>query len=664
MPSPQGSETLARDITAFLDAALIERVPERDIPAAESLCVRMVSTWPVDDDGWDTARRHVAEPVAEHFVARTHDWARALDLMALYLDSAALDEAHPREGEFRFSRRGKELHRVELDLARAFAEALLEQADTLTRIRLFEALDSWESWPPVVRALESLGLELDPAEALTLVSSAIKFSWGDSANDTILDHVKKIMSLCPESVDAILEGWLIDDEAYVDADVRAIGVLALWRLPQHPNPAKTRRRLVYRLARLPVAGFGLAPRVAFRSWSKDAPFLERRRLLLTTLERMGDPAVSAALAALAHDPDTLRSDALDLLDAIVEQATTVDENGVIEIARVLHWIAEDPNHVDAAALVHRLPPPDGFTVRSLPWLDRTLSRLARLAPEPVREYVLNWIETSAAELGSGQSLTRLLGQTRKALPGDAWMIEAAVSKKRPALRAGATRCLVEGRPDERRPGFEALTKRQVHALALQILTQVTAGAAFVNLLFELARARPDCLDVLVSLLGDPTIRTYPGRHRRCVEAWAETLAGRPDDDPEVQAVARLQAFLDARDRAAKARFSVREVLFEPTLPVRGPMGEIFTREMRKVMRSQESPLLAMATKVPIACGEATTMDFGDGDARTPSPLKTYENAMEGLYLDNYDPIAAMLERMDYARQVEQLLTDPNSGEAA
>jgi hypothetical protein len=653
-------DPLASDIATFLDAALV--VPEPDIPAAESLRVRMVSTWPEDDDGWNTARRRVADQLAEHYMDRIHDWARAIDLSALYLDSVALDETHPREdAEFRALRRGKEIHRVELDLARAFAEALLQRADVVARIRLLEALDSWDSWPAVVRAMSSLQLKLDPGEALTLASRAIEFAGRDGANDTILDHVKTTLSFCPESVDAILEGWLTAGEAYVNADVHTIGVLALWRLPERPNSTKLRRRLVDRLARLHADR--LAPHVAFRSWSKDAPFVERKSLLLTTIERIGDAAVSTALAALAHDPDTTRSDGHKLLGAIVGQAVILDENAAVQLVRVLQWIAEDSNEIDATALVRQLPPPGVFTAQSMHWLDHTLSILARGAPEPVREYVLGWIGTFAAALKSSKSLTHLLRRTRKALPGDTWLIQAAVSN-RPALRVGATRCLVGGRgQDERRAGFEALSKRQVHALGLQILSQVIVDAD-VNLLFELARVRPDCLDVLGPLLGEPTIRTYPGRHQHCVEAWAEAIDGLPEDDPQVKAVASLRALIETRNGAAHARFSVRELLFDRTLPLFEPMAELFTRQVRKEMRAHESPLRAMATKVPIACGEATTMEFGNGDASAPSPMTTQEIPGEGLYLDNYDPVAAILERRDYAAKVEQLLASPNREDSA
>ncbi len=653
-------------MAAFLDAALVERVPARDIPTAKSLCVRAASSWPADDEGWAAARRQVAEQLAAHYDERASDWARVLHLTALYLGAARFEQPHPREDrEGRVLHRGQQLHRVELGLAQALAEVLLAGANEPRRVQLFESLDEWDAWRAVARAFEAQRLRLDAIEAAALVTRAIEFSWGDGAASTILDPIKAAVTASSESVDAILEGWLGAKEAHVDTDVRTIGVLALWRLPEHPDPSALRQRLVHQLARDPIAGPVLAPRVAFRSWSRDASLDTRKQLLLATIDQVGGAGVGAALEALAHDPDTPREDALDIFDALADRVTSFDEGVVIELVRVLRWIAEVPSEdapsgnpeLDGAAIVRRLPPPGVFTLKAMPWLDRALSSLARHASEPVRDYVLDWIETFADQFGGERTLDHLLHRTRKALPGDHWLVEAAVSPDRRKLRQGAILCLVEAPSQDDRPAaLEALTPRQVEALARLLLAQSTAGATIVDRLFELAQIRLDCLDTLLPLLGLPTSWTYPGQHRRCVEAWAKAVEGRPGDDPEVEAVASLQALIELRQEHSQARFAVRELLFEPTLPARGPAGEIFTRKMREAMRAHESPLRAVATKVPIACGEATT--FGSQGDSEATPLKDYANSMEGLYLDFHDPIAGMLERVGHEQQAQRLLADP------
>lgn len=667
MPSPSSTESLAADMAAFLDAALVERVPARDIATAESLCVRAASSWPDDDEGWAASRRQVAEQLADHYDERASDWARALYLMALYLDAAWLDEPHPHaEGSGRFLRRGQQVHRVKLELDQAFAEALLVRSNRHLRVQLFESLDEWDAWRALARALEARRPRLDASDVSALVTRAIEFSWGDGAASTVLDPIKVALTASSESVDAILEGWLGAEEPHVDIDVRTIGVLAQWRLPEHPDPSSLRRRLVHQLARSPAGGLALAPHVAFRSWSRDASLDDRKQLLLATIKQLGGAGVSDALGALAHDPDTPSKEALEILDALVERATSLDERGVIELVRVLRWIADaqsreapsDSPEIDGGSLVRRLPPPGVFTMRAMPWLDRALSTLARHASEPVRDYVLDLIETFADQLGGERTLDHLLPQTRKALPGgDGWLIEAAVSD-RPNLRQGAILCLVEAPiRDDRRAALEALPSRRVEALARLLLSQATAGAAIVDLLFELAQVRPDCLDALLPLLGQPTMQAYPGRHRRCVEAWAKAVEGRPAADPQVEAVASLQAVIELRQRHSQACSAVRELLFEPTLPVREPAGEIFTRTMRESMRAHESPLRAMATKVPIACGEATTFGNHGDDNDNETPLKDYTNSMEGLYLDLHDPIAGMLERVRHEQEAERLLAD-------
>jgi hypothetical protein len=645
---------LGADVTAFLDRALVEVVPDRDVPAAKAICTRICQMWPTDDAGWEAALEVLAEEMAAHLADRPELWGRALHLTALYLNRAEFDEPHPRQDarDLPVFRSGVRVYFVELGLARAFARALLVRAGEGRRDRLFESLDEWRAWEAAAGALAQLRPRLDASEIARILTLAVRFTIGDSAAEDVLDPIREaLLSASTAGVDEILERWTSGEEPHADVDARVVGLLALWRLPGRDDGESLRRRVVRQLSRLPPQrGARIALQVAFRSWPADAALSQRADLLLETLGRLGNMATSAALAVLAHDPNTDPLAALPILDAIVERIDEADEDTAVERTRVLRWIAEASS--DASQLLARLPKPEQFSERSMPWLDRALSVLARRAEEAVRAYVLDWIEVHPDHLEH-------LRKTRVRLSGDDWLIEAAVSP-RPSLRRGAVRSLVGSKPDSesRRAAFERLDAQQALGLAHVILSQASAGTKIVDLLFELAQARTHDLEVLSPLLGEPTMQTYPGRHRQCVEAWATAIAGRPDDDPQKLVVARLTALLDARRRKNEGRRALRWMLFERTQPTRAPMNELLSRQMRAAMDQHESALLALTTKVPIACGEATTWENGDGDTRKPQPLEEKWYEMEGLLLDAYDPIAAQLARVDHEQQARRLLGGP------
>lgn len=657
MKSVNSADSLGAEVAAFLDRALVEVVPDRDIPAAKAIRAQICRTWPTDDAGWEAAGKALAKQMAAHVADRPERWGRALHLTALYLNLDEFDAPHPRhdEQELPVFRRGERVYFVELSLARAFAEALLVRSGEGRLHRLFESLDEWSAWQAGAGALAQLRPQLDAPEIVRILTLAVRFTAGDSGAESVFDPIREaLLDTSMAAVDEILDSWTSAEEPYAELDVRVVGLLALWRLPNRDDSESLRRRVVRQLSRLPPQRAGrIALQVAFRSWSPDTALSERAKLLLETLDRLGSTAVSAALAVLDNDPNTPPLTALPILDAIVERSDEVDEATTVERARVLRWIALASKKESSFALqlVARLPRPELFSGSSAPWLERALRVLAPRAEEAVRAYVLDWIEVHFDE-----PLDQLLPKTRAQLAGDDWLIEAAVSP-RSSLRRGAVRCLVgsKSRPESRRDAFVRLGAQQALGLAHVILSQAPVGAEVVDLLFELAQARTNDLDALGSLLGELTMQTYPGRHRRCVEAWASAVAGRPDDDPQKAVVARLTALLDARRRQTEVRRSLGNLLFERTVPSREPMMELFNRQMRAAMNQHESPLLALATKVPIACGEATAWEFGDGDARTPKRLEEMSFEMEGLLLDAYDPVAAQLARVDHDQAAQHLL---------
>jgi hypothetical protein len=673
MPS-SSVESLLHALTSFLDVAITGVLPERDAPAAESIGRRICAQWPADDAEWDAARAEIAQGVAAHFAERPSLWPTVLHLLALYVDHISLDEINPRhEGAARVHARGKPVYPVELGIARAVAAELLGSFGDQRREQFFESLNEWDAWEATARALQARRPRLDAKEALVLATHALRVTRGIGNADSLLDPIQSGLLGSGQAIDVILDGWLEETAPYADAEPQVIGLLARWRLPHRADAGDVRRRLVRRLARLPLSQGGYESHlVAFGSWPPDTSLAMRRDALLEALKRTGPTGGVAALRALAFYVDDHPLEALPILDNVVARSDPSDPHLPFARLRVLRRIGQGLSRIEgssseivahAKSLFERLPRPSDVPPDPLWELDRTLAPLVAHVPGAVREYVLWWLEEHRARLvAKGDSLSDALPSTRRLMPGFGWLVEAAVSAS-PARRRVAVSCLVDADSDNRPEHAPittetcgSLTRAQVEGLARMLLYQAGLGEATVELLFALARVRRDCLDVLGPLLALPAMRAYPGRHARCVDAWAEAVAGRATTDAEVEVVEKLRQAIAERQQGFDVREQLWPVLFDRTRPTARAMHDLVRRQQRiaEEKERQRSPFRALATVIPIACGEAFDHT---GRADRASPLQPTSWELEGLALDAYDPLAAGFARLEHAREASRLLGD-------
>lgn len=673
MPS-SSVEPLIQALTSFLDVAIAGVVPERDAPTAESIARRICRQWPADDAAWDAARAEIAQGIVAHFADRPALWPTVLHLLALYVDHISLDEINPRhEGAARVHVRGKPVYPVDLGIAGAAAAEVLSSTADQRREQFFQSLNEWDAWEVTVRTLQARRPRLDAREILVLVTHALRGTRGIGNADSLLDPLQSGLLGSGQAIDVILDGWLDEIAPYADAEPQVIGLLARWRLPHRTDGGDIRRRLVRRLARLlPSQGGYEAHLVAFGSWPPDTSLAVRRDSLLEALERTGPSGGAAALRALAFYVDNHSLEALPILDAVVARSDPSDPQLPFARLRVLRRIGQGLSRIEgpsseiaahAKSLFERLPRPAEVPPDPLWELDRTLAPLVAHVSGAVREYVLSWLEEHRARLAAqGESLSDALPSTRRLMPGFGWLVEAAVSAS-PERRRVAVSCLVDADADshqEHAPLTKetcgSLTRTQVEGLARMLLYQAGLGESTVDLLFALARVRPDCLDVLGPLLAQPAMRAYPGRHARCVDAWAKAVAERATKDPEVEAVAKLRQAIAERQQGFDVREQLGPVLFDRTRPTARAMHELVRRQQRiaEEKERQRSPFRALATVIPIACGEA----FGHaGGSDLTTPLQPMSWEYEGLALDAYDPLAAGFARLEHAREANRLLGD-------
>lgn len=674
------SDALAADVLGFLDAALIEVVPERDVPASEALCRRMVESWPPDDAGWAAARARLAATVAEHLRPRPKLWGRALHLAGLYLSGLQLDEPHPQQepgGQLFIGERSK--YRVRFHLARGVARVLIEASDATDVVALFEGLEERRAWFAAAEAFAEAKPALGPDEVVRLFESARRStSLGSSLT---YDALFEGLVASKDAVTAIIQGWLDAESAFINVDLSDVGELARWHLSRRVDANAQRRRLIAQLARTRDARASrIALTLAFRSWPAETALRDRKVLLVDTLSQIGSSGVPSALLAVLRDPEisveTQFEEVIDLFDTVMNTLSEPSPDSAGAALMILEWLtvglSGERSRPRADALVDRLPSPDQVLLSQSTQLDWTLEKLVLRRPDAIRAYLLDWLEAHHADLRKiARSPSDLLPITWERLGDPSWLIEAAASE-RPALRLVALRALIEHHPTDvmvagisisvPQAGYDGLSPQQVVGLAHLILSQPGLGEGCIELLITLARARVDCLPELRPLLGEPAMQTYPGRHERAVRAWVDAVLDRADDDAEKQMVVALVAEIDQRAQSLAARRELGPLLFDHTRRVSMAARELFQRRMHEEMSAQQqgSLLLQFATRVPMACGEASSFDVADDPARV-SRLAEIRTEWEGLSLQGYDPVRATIARLHHMQEANRLLDASERG---
>lgn len=675
MTADDDASRLAADVCAFVDEALVGVEPERDVPRSESLCVRIIERWP-DSDAREAGVLAIADALADHLAPRPTEWARALHLVALYLDDIQRDGPGPADGPRpRMTSAGRPVHIVHFHLARALAGHLMARGGS-TEIRGFlTRLEEWRAWRVAAEALADVSAILAPVDVAAIVRAALDFGAANMATEELLTALKSGLAAAAAAQDAILDGWAGAEPPFASLDIRVIWLLGLWRLPERADGESMRVRLARQLGRMgdPRASHA-ALALALRSWPPDTPLPPRRGLMLETLESMGPSGLPYAFAVLGDDPAIgPKGDfeaALDLLEEIAERddPPSVDAVGgrllaINQFARALR----DQHTPERAERLLGLMPPAGLIPSTL-WerLDLILVELVDRHPEWVHRYLLDWLAAHADVLTEKTwPLVDTLPHVWPRLEGRAWLIEAAASADE-ALRPIALKCLIEpgrmlhagafaGPPAFGVPhsGYDGLTPRQVHGLGHLILGHGFVEAS-IDLLFALARARPDCLDALAPLIGEAAMAFWPGRHALAVERWSAALVA-DSSDAEKAAVKALEAQIEARAAGQALRASLGPLLFERTHPTAEPVAELLQRQQQQAMRAHTSPLLALATQIPLACGAAFASDDGHAPERV-NRLGQFSAQVEVPALDSIDPIEARFGRMYHLSEAARLLS--------
>ncbi|MEZ4434795.1 MAG: hypothetical protein R3F65_20520 [bacterium] len=445
-----GTVELAGQVVAFLDAALVEVVPERDIPAARAICEQIIEEWPPDDTGWESSRRALAEAVAGRLDGRPSEWGAVLHLVALYLDGIQLDEPHPRQEDTeQLGVKGRDKYRIRFHLALALAEALLKVAGRGSRRALFEGLEEWNAWTTTAEAFAVVKPRLEAEEIIGLLNRVRAVAGADAGLDRILDPILNGLVASEAVIDEIIDDWPRLDSVGDTLDLPVLTTLAHWRLPRRADGVTVRQRLTRQLAQMatPEARH-IALVLAFRSWPAGSSFEERSALLVATLDIIGPAGAPSALQAIAYDP-AIPSDSafevLPLIDRIVRVAESSRE-AINARLWVLHWLSRSLRQAGevrdrAQALAARMPAAAQVAVDASQLLDWVLGAVAPYARTFVEAYVLDWLEANAAGLPSTRIPSWIGCTDIGEIEGRKSMVDRGVASRRSRLRSVALRCL-------------------------------------------------------------------------------------------------------------------------------------------------------------------------------------------------------------------------------
>ena len=675
-PEPQAElDAVARRIVEFLDDALEQRVPERDVPRSREIAEQLVAVLPEEDPGWSEGIERVAAVVASALANRAEQWAEAFKLIAIYLQDAKVDPAgtHPRIDR-RILTAGK--HVISLGLAVPVALALLREASPSERVTLWEHLDDdWDLLETIAEILPSIPLTED--ELITLLVGFEAFT---------RDHDARIHEWAgrhPDVARQVVQRWLEGESGASRLDHSAIAMLVEGVVAKSSSELKWRDELISRLTKTPrEQAWRLAASLACFAWPKDhVPPVEQRhaallehvktlpeRLLITGLWAMrrdaGEypvQAIETALELLEIQPDIEPSDG-QRLDLALAFASVV--------SRGLFFMKEEQEFeqaeldwqviLDALLIV----PPD--RARDV---DSVLRRLVAHQPDMVEAFFARWVESRAAtilrEVDDIEESLPLLTSKLDTAGLSRWLVRLVVHR---SVKVRQVAVILLIRRDQSRSisaseELAALTDTEARVFVHALIGSAAPGRLWIPLLVQLGHSRVQLMDWLLPILLDDAVSTYPGACRDALRVWQpsrEHVHPAPLEVALDEAYDRVSAALDAADREHRVKLDVPEILtIQPSWTL---WREAMQREMRqmdeKLRKSGRFPFWSMVARVPIARGESSVHLRDD----QPQPFATHSISVEYPLRDAIDPIASELARGAHRQRAAELIESVSEAE--
>ena len=644
-------------LRSFLEKAIAQPAPPRDVPAATALGESLVELFDAAPD-WTAAEAAVASALAANLADRPGDWTAACELVNVHFRIVFVDPTHPRaQRSTAATAGGRQLSPVQLNLLPPLVHALLAGAAVPTRQSFYATIRELELWESTALALAQLDVS---AEEMT----------------TFLDAIQKAGAMLAGGLVTGLGSWAARD---ID---RAKGVAETWSkrpaasqgdgtllvlahaIAAAPSGTTWRDSIVERLlASMDEGLWGIAIRIQCFAWPSDASARERHAAMMSIIRRAPSRLARDGLVALWRDAYTCPIESLDTTHEIVTLAAAPPPRdkdlirGVVKVvvSALLGNRLRDldvPRHVLPAlerlfpTLLELEPPGDQ---RDLD-LDSILNALMGLDRPRAFRFLAEWLERHApAIVRRGVSLAELLPQVARTLGPDdeTRYLIVLLNTASPALRASAAALLGRAMREIGEDAYAEVPSKMAPALAHELAAaRGMLGVQTVGAVYRLARCHELALATVLEIVLDDLLPNYPARCEEALAIW-DGLEAKPH-------FAQARGAIEQRLASMKAAYAARRAIPE-IVQVRPAETAWFKAEQEIADRSFRE-----TRKKSIWASLMSTFVVGRGKQirmtphSTPNQFVEHSSSIELPQREAVDPLGEIMRRAAHGRAAESL----------
>jgi hypothetical protein len=272
-------------------------------------------------------------------------------------------------------------------------------------------------------------------------------------------------------------------------------------------------------------------------------------------------------------------------------------------------------------------------------LDSLLAQLLKSRHGLVRKFIEVWLSRQLKPIPAGSApLQRFLPQVSHELGPvreTAWLVKLLCH---PSASVRAVSAALLGADDHPFPlaAFNDVRADEATALAHELAGHAQLGIRCVEMMFSLARARPDALDVITSIICEDLSGRYPGVCREQLATWSL---------PEATTLREICR----RFAAHRAKVAIPEVTTITRMIVQWQHAE--QRAMDRAYRAayRGSFVSMIATNITICRGSSTSIMGG-----AATPLQEFSFGHEYSFVSHVDPIGASEQHFASLLRAERL----------
>lgn len=607
-------------------------------------------------DGWEETRDRLGEEIAKKLTDASAV-ARALDLLAV-LDRVSV-ASHPRADPSTHVTlaSGEEQRQVSTGLSPSVLRGFLAGAAAEQRIAFYKSLGAAGPWHEASLCLASYARSAEEIVVFTHCQQETK----GSGIGAIADGVAAWTTRHPALALDLVRRRRLREGTFVLASARLVQVIveALARSGGLDPDARTTS------IEAMLGEFGDEPRsVAMAlecfAWAPTIPVEERHHAVLERL--LASPVLAMpAMQAFVRDAYQHGTAAMTSAAGVLRLAWGAGAPGPVRAKLIAHAAevaaiaCRDSARTNLTAveplLTYFLEVPPSEAGRSL---DSLLAGLLTSRHGLVREFLEAWLSRQLEPIPAAAApLQRLLPQVSYRLGPvreAAWLTKLLCHASA-AVRATSAALLGADERPFPLAAFNDVRPDEAIALAHEVAGHAQLGVRCIEILFSLARAKPEALETIVGILSDELSADYPGACRKQLATWSlrDSRTSRDVRQRLSAATRAIERRLDERFAAHRAKIAIPEVTtIAPTVEQwQHAEQRAMDRAYRAAYRGSFAAMIA--TNITICRGSSTSMMGG-----VATPLQEVSFGHEYAFVGHVDPIGAAQRRFAALVRAERL----------